>query len=182
MAFCLRFFKEESHHNTANEPDPAAFRAYSLKMAKSPEPLRDLFRSRRLGDLLRSAQQQNRLHQTICAGLPEPLRPCCVGSRLHEGLLTLTLSGSAAASSARFLAPQLVLSFQQQNFPELKTLKIKVRPEGAEPPAVRPRPRATPDSTTVQHLAETAAGFEDEGLRNALDRLSRTLKRQRRGT
>jgi hypothetical protein len=141
------------------------------------KPLNRMFVSTRslasLGERL-SAQQA--LLERIRPLLPAPLEDHCVWAILRDSDLTLLVDSPAWANRLRYLVPQLKQQLLRHGL-QVRNIRIKVTILRGDAGRRTRHRKANPLSRANAELLDCVArGIEDEGLRNALLRLSRRAK------
>jgi len=134
--------------------------------------------------LLQDKPTPNRLEHEISAQrallaeirrlLPGELAAHCVAARLHGQRLVLHADSPVWASRLRFMSAEL-LSLLENRGRSLREVNIKLLPNRGRR-TKRPVP-ASRSQTAGDIVAESAQHVESTALRQALQRLSRTLKR-----
>ena len=144
-------------------------------MAHSLKSVRHLLQDKpTLNHLEHEISAQRALLAEIRRFLPGVLASHCVSARLHGQRLVLHTDSPDWASRLRFLATELisVLENSGRSLREIKIKQLPARIQGSKRlnPAHRSR-------TAGDIVAESAQHVESAALREALQRLSQTLRR-----
>lgn len=123
--------------------------------------------------------KQADLMREIQAALPEALKNQLLGCGLRQGILTLEWSSGAAANVGRFHAPRLIEVLRAAGRRELREIRTRTRAASTQLPPP-PKPRALPAEAVIQHLGSMTDHMPHDPLRDALLRLTDTLKKKRR--
>jgi hypothetical protein len=148
-------------------------------MPQAPKPLTTLLQSGLGGGLVAESVRQAALKQRIQDALPDALKDQLLGCGLKQGILMLEWSSAAAANLGRFHAPRLMELLRGSGLHELKEIKTRTRPASTRPLAPQ-KPRTPPTEAVICHLASTTGHMAPDALRDALVRLTETLKNKRR--
>ena len=144
-------------------------------MAHSLKSVRHLLQDKpTLNHLEHEINAQRALLAEIRRLLPGELAAHCVSARLHGQRLVLHTDSPVWASRLRFMASEL-LSLLENRDRSLREIKIKLLP--ARSPGTKRRAPARRSHTAGDIVADSAEHVESAALREALQRLSRTLKR-----
>lgn len=111
--------------------------------------------------------------------LPEALHNQLLGCGLRQGILYLEWSSGAAANLGRFHATRLIQLLKASGLPELKEVRNRTRP-ASTPASPPPKARAAPTEAVIDHLGSLTEHMAADSLRDALLRLTDTLKKKRR--
>ena len=146
-------------------------------MASRPQSIRGLLKHKptlKLLELELSAQRAVLVN--IRRLLPHDLAEHCINAQRRDQVLVVHTDTPVWATRLRYASIQL-LSQLRQTYPELRAIKIRLLP-----PRLRPRRRPS----TARHSDAAAAIIHDSAqdtkqpqLRDALERLSLALKRQK---
>ena len=122
-----------------------------------------------LQEIAERARLLDRLTAEVRRLLPEAGAHCQVAN-LRGGELIVQVDSPAWATRLRYQGKALVGQLQRRGFPELKTVRVRVAPQGGPKPA--PARRARLSSSSGELLRQTAAAVDNEALRAALERLA----------
>ena len=143
-------------------------------MASSLKSVRHLLQDKpTLNRLDHEINAQRALLAEIRRLLPGELAAHCVSARLDGQRLVLHTDSPVWASRLRFMAAELH-SLLENRDRSLREIKVKLLP-ARNPRTKRPVP-ARRSQTAGEIVAESAEHVEPAALRQALQRLSRTLK------
>jgi len=148
-------------------------------MPQAPKPLASLLQSGLGGSLVAESMKQAALTKQIQDALPEALHNQLLGCGLRQGILTLEWSTGAAANLGRFHAPGLIALLRASGLYELREVRTRTRP-ASTPPSPPPKPRRLPTDQVIDHLGSMTDHMAPDTLRDALLRLTNTLKKKRR--
>lgn len=139
--------------------------------------------SRRISQLLASSPDLKRLKQEaqdnesllhlVKSRLPDPLCDHCIAASLNGGTLQLMVDSPAWNTRLRYMQASLLQTLAQAG---LAIQGLKVITRYLHPPTEPARvPRIAQGLCTenAELIRQTAAGIEDEGLRQALERIAR---------
>lgn len=139
------------------------------------KPIRvDQLMGRRLGRLLDTLHQQQRLLTQVTGLLPAPLHEHCVGAQASGGVLLLHADSPLWASRLRFQAPALLKMLRQQGA-NFNSCQVRI-----QPPLRRTDTRkgAQLSTTAAQQLDQLADGIGDSALSQALHKLAQCSKHE----
>ncbi|WP_373019076.1 DciA family protein [Thiomicrorhabdus sp.] len=126
-----------------------------------------------LENLIQEAQLFQALLEVGQDCLPEELKPHLIGVSFEQNTLILQIDDNIWSTQLRFYEPNL-MGIYQSHFPHLglNKTKIQVIPISAPPP-VRRKVSTTPSYEDAQEMREIGNKVKSEGLKAALDRLSK---------
>jgi len=122
-----------------------------------------------LQEIAERARLLDRLTTEVRRLLPEVGAHCRVAN-LRGSELVVQVDSPAWATRLRYQGKALVGQLQRRGFPELKTVQVRVAPQGRPPSP--PRRRARLSASSGELLRQTAASVDHEALRIALERLA----------
>ena len=145
-------------------------------MARSPKSVRHLLKDKPTLKILGlEISAQRALLQRVRRLLPADLAPHCLAAREHDGRLILHTDSAAWATRLRFMAPQLQRRLEGE-LPDVRGITVRLL---LQQPARAPRHRSVHKSAVAAAIIhESARDTKQPQLREALIRLSRTLKKQ----
>jgi hypothetical protein len=145
-------------------------------MARSPKSVRRLLQDKpTLKTLDREVAAQRELLTQIRQCLPPELAAHCLNAQLRGARLTLHTDSAVWATRLRYLATQLI-SVLKHEHPGLREIKVKLLLERrSQPPRHAPAHRS---EIAAALLDDMAGDIEEAPLRDALLRLSRSIKPQ----
>ena len=147
-------------------------------MAKSPQSVRRYLKGATLGELDAIAQKKQQWLEDVRREMPETLAKGCLGCQHNGHTLSLLVATQALASLMRFEAPRLLIAINKAHGTRLSKVSIRVSMDHRPPPAPA-KPRRTVSPEVTAHLAACANGFPSEEIRDAYNRLRRTLEAKR---
>lgn len=143
-------------------------------MPRSPKSVRRLLLDKpTLKFLDREVAAQGELLTQVRQSLPRELAAHCVNAQLHDSRLTLHTDSPVWATRLRYLSAQLI-SVLKHAHPGLREIKVKLLVERKAPP--RRRDPAHKSDVAAALLRDMAGDTEQTSLRDALLRLSRSVK------
>lgn len=148
-------------------------------MSQAPTSLTTLLQAGLGGGLVAESLRQAALRKRIQEALPGALQDQLLGCALRQGVLTLDWSSAAATNLGRFHAPRLMEILRGTGLAELKEIRSRTQPASTRPlPPKKPRP--PPTEAVITHLGSMTTHMTPDVLREALVRLTETLKKKRR--
>ena len=143
-------------------------------MAHKPKSVRHLLKDKpTLKRLELEVSAQKALLGEVRGLLPDDLAPHCVAARTRQQQLVLYADSPAWATRLRFAAPQLP-GLLRSHHPALHEARVRLLISRGAP---APRARKARHSNAAAHIIQqTAMNTREPDLREALLRLSRTLK------
>ena len=145
-------------------------------MAHSPKSVHQLLRDRpTLKRIESEISAQQALLGQVRRLLPEDLAGHCLAARLHDRHMTLHVDSPVWATRLRYLTNQ-ILNLLRPDHPSLQGIKIKLLPARQAPVPGRRTARRSDVAAAIIH--DSARDTNSPQLREALQRLSRALKRQ----
>ena len=125
-----------------------------------------------LSEIINQIARLQHLSQTLRGALPAPLEQHCQVANVRGQSLLLHADTAAWATRLRYMAPTLVTALQNQGYPGIQHITVKVRPRyNAPEPAVTPRKRNMSQSS-ARILRDTADSLSDPAIKRALKRLA----------
>ena len=147
-------------------------------MPKSPQSILRYLKRAALGDLRAEALKKEHWLNLVKQEMPEALAKGCLGCHQNGHVLTLIMASQPLASLMRFEAPRLLTSINRARGTTLSKVSVRVSMDHRPPaPTSPPRRSVSPEVTT--HLAQCAEQSSSEEIRDALDRLRKTLESKR---
>lgn len=137
-----------------------------------------------LGRLIGHAGRQDELGRRVRRLLPAPLDSHCLGAEWTDNRLTLVLDSPAWAARARYLTADIRRRLAREINPPPRSLGFRTARQGAgtgEETKSRSRRRPAPgtrlDAGSRDHLLAVARSIRDSELREALERLAHSGRR-----
>ena len=130
-----------------------------------------------LGALVRGARRQQRLDALLAAFLDRPLADHVQVASGDADILVLAADAPVWGHRIRYLAPA-ILDRMREDIPQLRDVRIIVRPPApppAQPPGAR---RATLSPASASLLQEVAGGCANPALSRVLARMAARARRR----
>lgn len=143
-------------------------------MPYKPRPIKRLLNENAgLRNIQETIFYQNELTNTIRSLLVSPLHNHIASAQIERGILTIYTDTPAWAARLRFQVGNLVQELRPR-YPALKTAKIRVLQISNKPK--QPLQKARKSSAAARIIHNNALNTKDLTLREALERLSNSLK------
>ena len=140
-------------------------------------------RSRHLNAMIERARSREQLNAMMNACLPHALQGHVSTGGIVANQLTLLIPTPAMLTILRYQQSALLTAIQSlEPFQHIKQLTIKVSPNltiQAHTQRERKYPKCIQNNAYITHLSQCAESIEHPGLKNAMQKLARTLTHHR---
>ncbi len=146
-------------------------------MARRPQSIRRLLKDKPALKMLElEISAQRALLDHVRQLLPQDLAAHCINAQQRDHVLIVHTDSPVWATRLRYASVQLI-GLLQQRYPELRAIKTRLLPP--RPPPRRRPPAARHSDAAAAIIHDNAQDTKQPQLRDALERLSLALKRQK---
>jgi hypothetical protein len=147
-------------------------------MAKRPQSIRQVLNAdEELRRLHQNISQQQHLANQVKDSLPGQVAQHCHVISLDGNNVRIVTDSSLWAAKIRFSEPQLLASIRRK-YPHVCDLQVSTRPIAqTKPLRVARRAKAQFTAKSTQHVKNAAKSVSNEPLKQAMQRLAKTLEK-----